>query len=339
MSGEEYPSSEKSRICPSCRMQISVLAVKCRFCGEEVGKPKEEQRTLSINDLGGEIIHHRAPSGSVMEALEAFRVEDGLDGAAQPSDQDGPAIPSVGPDGMPVLNEEQFGSTYDSGPSSITSVHARRPVTFLERFRTIGLAVGVLLLVIFLAVQAPAWLSKYRESDADAIEPTFENAAPGILARGGSPVAALEAAMAAVAHEDSAQNRRIAEDALAAVITAVRRLLNASPFDENNLTDASGMTNRASRLYPNEKTQDLVQEMRAERAAYRMSLIGIDSETKTATFQPNKPGSKAIMVKSGDMLAARFRVKSVGERFVILNDLIRHGRVVTFETGGGIRKQ
>ena len=57
-------------------MTISVLATKCRYCGEDVGKPKEEQRELSVNDLGGENVHHRAPSGSVMEALESFRLED-----------------------------------------------------------------------------------------------------------------------------------------------------------------------------------------------------------------------------------------------------------------------
>ena len=64
------------RLCPSCRMSIPVLAVKCRFCGEEVGRPRDETRKLSISDLGGQDSTMYAPSSSVMEALEAFRTEE-----------------------------------------------------------------------------------------------------------------------------------------------------------------------------------------------------------------------------------------------------------------------
>ena len=341
MSGEDNPKSEKSRICPSCRMQISVLAVKCRFCGEEVGKPKEEQRTLSINDLGGEVIQHRAPSGSVMEALEAFRVETGLDegGENQHQPEDAPVIPTVGPDGMPVLNEEGMDGGFDSAPSSITSVREKTPTTMQDRVKTIGLAVSGLLVVVVLVTQAPGWISKYRESDADAIEPVFTNSAPAILDRGGPPIQALEAAVAAIEHEDSAQNRRIAEDALDAVIGDVRRLLNASPFNENNMIDASSLTTRAAELYPNEGTRDLVEEMHDERSAYRMSVIKIDSGSDVATFQPNERGAEPLEVQVGDTIVGRFTVHSMTARSVTVQDTMRRGRVITFEIGGGIRKK
>ena len=43
---------EKDRTCPSCRSSISVFATNCRFCGEPVGKPKDEVRHLAAEDMG-----------------------------------------------------------------------------------------------------------------------------------------------------------------------------------------------------------------------------------------------------------------------------------------------
>ena len=68
--------ADKTRLCPHCRMPISVLATKCRFCGEEVGRPRDQSRSLTVDDLGGEGGSRYAPSSSVMEALESFRVEE-----------------------------------------------------------------------------------------------------------------------------------------------------------------------------------------------------------------------------------------------------------------------
>ena len=83
-SGQEEFPEEKTRICPSCRMRISVLATRCLHCGESVGRPKDETRELSTQDLGGETIYHRAPSGSVIDALEAFREEEDASAQAGP---------------------------------------------------------------------------------------------------------------------------------------------------------------------------------------------------------------------------------------------------------------
>ena len=83
---------EKMRLCPTCRMEISVLATKCRYCGEEVGRPRDETRSLSISDLGGETVQHYAPSSSVMEALEAFRSEEDSE---PPIEDDDPAAAGI----------------------------------------------------------------------------------------------------------------------------------------------------------------------------------------------------------------------------------------------------
>ena len=319
-------SEEKNRICPSCRMAISVLAVKCRFCGEEVGKPKEEQRTLSINDLGGEIIHHRAPSGSVIEALEAFRVETGLEG--DEPDESGEA-------GTLSEDDSAFDSDFGTGTkSAITSVYEKRPPTFQERFKIIGLIVGAITVLVFVGAKMPGWLDSYS-GDAKAVVTTYVNKAPGILERGGPPLDALKAAVDAIEFEDSAPHRKSAEDALSAVADEVHRLLGASPFNQINLSRASRLTTRAMDIYPGERTVELVEEVKGDSTVYKMSLINIDRETKTATFQPNAPGSPLMQVKKGDLLAGRLHVRLVTSRGVTLEDRLRGNRVVRFEVGGG----
>ena len=336
MEGGEALSSEKSRICPSCRMQISVLAVVCRFCGQEVGKPKEEQRTLSINDLGGESIHHRAPSGSVMEALEAFRVEADLEIIdSEKKAAGGEESAQAGSDGMPVLESDPFDTDFGSAnKSSISSVYEVKPPTIQERIKTIGLIVGGIVVLAFLGVQAPGWIDKWRGADADAVVSDYVNRAPGIIKRGGAPIDALVAAMEAIDHEDGAENRRIANDALAAVVGQVRSLLNEVPFKQKNLREASSLAARARDTYADEQVLQVLKEVAADSTAYRMSLVSIDSETKTASFQPNLPDSDPISVAKGDLLAERFFVRIVGTRTVTVEDRLRGNRIVRFEFGG-----
>ena len=327
-------SAEKSRICPSCRMQISVLAVKCRFCGEEVGKPKEEQRTLSINDLGGEVIHHRAPSSSVMEALEAFRVETGLEEEEVGTPQAGDSGALL-EDGVPMVDDDTYGSAFGSTPkSAITSVYKKTPPTFQERFKIVGLIVVGITLVVFIGAQLPEWIDAYR-GDADAVVTTYVNRAPGILERGGPPIDALVAAVEAIEFEDSAPHRKSAEDSVLALVEEVHGLLDASPFDQENLRNASVLATRAMGIYPSERSVELADEVKGDSAAYRMNLINIDRETKMATFQPNRPGLPLMQVKQGDLLAGRFRVRLVSTSFVTLQDRSRGNRSVRFKVGGG----
>lgn len=337
MGGEDPLKAEKSRICPSCRMQISVLAVKCRFCGEEVGKPKEEQRTLSINDLGGESIHHRAPSGSVLEAMEAFRVESGLESDEadrSPGASDGVSVPGVGPDGMPVLDDDPLGEHSGSGwNSAITSVHKIRPPTFQERVKTVGIIVGGIALLVFLGVQAPGWIEDYRLSRAGAVEPPFVNEAPRMLERGDPPIEVLKVAAQAIKFENSAPHRSSREDALKALIMQVEGLLNARPFDQRNLTKASGLIASALDIYPTERGRKIFDTVHNENKIYKMNLINIEKDTKVATFETND--SKLMDVEKDELLAERFFVRLVDTQYVTLVDTMRANRIVRFKVGGG----
>lgn len=43
---------DKIKICPFCREEISNFARKCRYCGEMVGDPLKDERTLTAEDIG-----------------------------------------------------------------------------------------------------------------------------------------------------------------------------------------------------------------------------------------------------------------------------------------------
>jgi tetratricopeptide (TPR) repeat protein len=43
---------DKIKICPFCREEISNFARKCRYCGEMVGDPLKDERTLTADDIG-----------------------------------------------------------------------------------------------------------------------------------------------------------------------------------------------------------------------------------------------------------------------------------------------
>lgn len=321
---------EKLRVCPSCRMQISVLAAKCRWCGEEVGKPKDETRTLSVHDLGGEHIQHRAPSGSVMEALEAFRVEETL--AASDSPQlGGPSLD---------LDFGGGGSGRSSGASAFTAARpsksARPPKSKVPLIA--GMAGGIAL-VVALAVVAPRLIGGIGEQNANANLPTYTNRAPGILASGGPAIDALQAAVEAIGHENSEKNRGIADEAAAALDKEVRDLLSKVPFSMENLQLASSLSNRGADLYPSEVTRALVSEVQEDNRAYKIVLLNLDGTNNSATFILNDAAGSRATVQPGGMLLDRFRVERVlaGTRMVTLSDTKRGNRPVVFEVGGTAR--
>ncbi len=318
---------EKLRVCPSCRMQISVLAAKCRWCGEEVGKPKDEARTLSVHDLGGESIQHRAPSGSVMEALEAFRVEETFATSEAPQ-LGGPSLD---------LDFGGGGSARSSGTSAFASARTSKPAKPAKsKVPLIAGIVAAIALVAVLAIVAPKLIGGLGGQNANANLPTYTNRAPGILASGGPAIDALQAAVEAIGHENSEKNRAIADEAVAALDKEVRDLLRRVPFNMENLHSASSLANRGADLYPTEVTRALVAEVQDDNRAYKIVLLNLDGATDSATFILNDAAGSRATVQPGGMLLDRFRVERVlaGTRMVSLSDTKRANRPVVFEAGG-----
>lgn len=321
---------EKMRVCPSCRMQISVLATKCRFCGEEVGKPKDETRTLSIHDLGGEQVYHRAPSGSVMEALESFRVDETLQRGTGPDDLGIELDPTGKIHGSGAAPSA---ADFDFKPAP-KPADKKKPASSGSRMGLVVAIVAALVLVVVAITAGPAILEKVNGPPEAPPVNTHVNQAPGILARGGPAIEALEAAVEAIGYEDSPENRRIAEDCVQALVKEVRELLNTRVFDAQKITQASNLAASAVSLYPNEVTRQALEEAKTDDQIYKMMLVDIDRTTDTAKFKLVGPGSPEVLVKEKDLLADRFYVRSiVGSKSVTLTDTKRNGRPVQYEKG------
>jgi len=320
MSSDELgqPQGEKTRICPSCRMQISVLAVKCRFCGEEVGKPKEEQRSLSISDLGGETIHHRAPSGSVMEALESYRAEEG-DGTGEAELPDDIATKAMSEFDV---DDAVFGATARKEQEASRQTQIQRAKR--NRLMQIGIAVAVLVVA---AVAVPMVLRSIDEKDAVAGDVVFVNRAPAAL-QAGEYLEALELATQAVQQDNSPDNRRILDEVVTALSGEVSAKMEMrSGWTRSTLRQAVALSENAATTYPNEVTENLRARALDEDTAYSVVLVSIDGDE--AVFQlPGSSETKFRVKKGENFYDERFEVEQVlsGTSQVFLRDSERNGR-------------
>lgn len=332
---------EKTRLCPSCRMEISVLATKCRFCGEGVGRPRDETRSLSINDLGGETVRHYAPSSSVMEAMEAFRSEH--DFKSNPPEDAGPERKSLfgiagkkkagaaqdGGDGLPQLDERSQALASLAMPTT-------KPATFkkpkgpsaTERAIQIG---GILVGVIVLLFVAKFAYEYFTAAPEEGIR-TKANPAEAMLARNEDPTKIVIAAAEALRTEKHSKNVDILEEAHKRFIDKINGLLNASPWTSQHLKDATRNVNDAFKVDSSAEIKKLVEEVTAETFAYNMSLLEISSDSKQATFglSQSEAGDSRVQADVGGIVNGRFKVMSIKGEKVQVEDTQRKGRLLTF---------
>lgn len=325
---QDRADREKLRTCPTCRMEISVLATRCRFCGSEVGRPKEAARSLTATDLGGETIYHRAPSGSVLDAMEAFRAEEETT-ISHPKSSPGTArvdeLPNLDMGAKDVLGLDD--------PKKITSAVRHAPPSGAERTRTIAIAVVVLIAVIFGAVKGFAFLQARSSQPEEGPVEQFENRAMSMLKSGGSPIKALAVAVEANNVDPSPQNSKIEEDVFLAVKAQVDKLIGAEKWSLDGLRMASTLSSEAVDLYPNPSSIALKTEVDAENSDYKLVLMS--TTANEATFKLNSP-RETVTVKRGDTILGRFFVQSVVGQTVKLEDSKRDGRVVTFDRPGSL---
>lgn len=342
MSDEYGPGfAEKSRLCPSCRMSISVLATKCRYCGEEVGKPKDESRRLSTEDLGGETIVHRPTTESVMEALAAFRAEEEAS-MSESSDRStrGTKEPASSSDpGLPELNEESQGlASIESGASFKRQDGPRKgfETTWKQRLVPIAAAVAGLMLVLFGGVAGAAWLQEYLENRNRVPEVTFFNQAPALIAQGADPIKVLDAAAEAFRHVRNDENKKIVEEAQQAVVKQFYGYLDADDWSMQKISEASVLAAQALALHPSTITTRLKYEGDEENSLYRMMLKKVDAGAGTATFSLNNPDTPSITVETNDVIEDRFIVKRISNRSVRVEDTRRRNsrgqyRIITYQ--------
>lgn len=353
MANAQDPKEEKSRICPSCRNSISVLATKCQYCGERVGRPKEELRTLSISDLGGESIHHRVISSSVLDAMESFRADE--QSATEDVNEDFEASAVIGrrrksePDGvsmepgfedLPTLDEGNqdilgMGLKNDSDSGTTASRKSGAEASTRTRLISVVKMAGVIIVLLFVGVKGVGWTRAYMEEQDKDQKPQFVNRAPAMIKRGAAPLDILAAASNAVAHDENSENLKILETSLGMIVDEVKSHLNSRRWSLEELNRASSLVADALRIHPGETTIALDKEVKEENAAYKMVLMAIDVENETATFTLNRTGAPTVTVEKGETVGERFVLRNIiGRSKTRMSDTLRNDRSVTFLLGG-----
>lgn len=344
---------DKMRLCPTCRMEISILATKCRFCGEDVGRPREEQRKLTVEDLGGETIEHYAPSSSVMEALEAFRSEEALRRKQTGQKKSSifsrqsrvEQVPSVGQPlktGLPPLDAYSR-SLASTGGLSRTSVVAKRRVnrrvsrTFSAspwmRMVLWVLAAAVAAALLYLALMKG--VPRIRALVLARSSPTVDapqNPAAVMLESDASPLEILEAAVTHQRRYDNAENREIVEKAAARVEEYVAGLLAKNPYDRENLRQAWDMASKAHAVSPTNRLLDLKNRVSAEVRIYSAMLVNAEPEAK--------PPHAVLRIVDSDMNETEVTVRE-GESFLegrFQLTLVKRDEVCLVDTAYGERK-
>ena len=332
-------------------MEIPVLAVKCRFCGEEVGRPRDETRQLSVKDLGGETIQHYTPSDSVMDAIEAYRAEMQAEQAAaedaarktrksffrrrQPDPPPPPqqtvddlpiAPPPLETDAPPPLTAADF-----AVPPLSRSTPPPAPQTLAHRAAFWGAMAAIAVVVILGAFQALTVVQGFFVREEPPGPSGFVNRAPAIIQRGGPPLEALEAAVEALQHDQTDRNREIADQAAQLVAAQVEDLLNAVQWLPENVLTASQIAHRASDLYPTAAMRQLREQAKEEVFLYQMNLVSADRDEGEAVLSITARDGRRdrVEVAVGDTIQERFVLQRVAADRIVLEDaqrLSRHGR-------------
>jgi len=338
---------DKTRLCPTCRMEISVLATKCRFCGEEVGRPREEQRTLTIEDLGGETIEHYAPSNSVMEALEAFRSEESfrksraaVEAKKKPSifgrhriseeKEDTSEIPETK---LPPLDAYSRSLAASVAPPPVKSYspykRKLRDGGLPDWYRSAAIFIFSAIVIAVIAFAGIKSAPKIRAMISSQNENQFmpPNPAISLLESGEDLVEVLDVAVKHQRKYDNPESRATLEDIKNKVKRHIEELLAQNPFDQNNLSKAWEKASKAYNYCPSEDLLELKNKVSAEVRLYGAMLLNTDVESKppVAEFSLVGPDTKEIhvTVKEGDFFCEnRFQLTLVKRDEVCLIDTL-----------------
>ncbi len=331
---EERPAEEKTRLCRSCRMEISVLAVKCRFCGETVERHRETTRMLTIEDLGGERIGDYSPSSDVLHALESFRAE-----MAGPNSQQ-----AAGGAGLPPLDEHSqamASAVTWSAPSTAGMDEQVSPDVWKRKLAYLGAFVAALLVLYLGGLHVGAMMREYREDPLP--RETTQSRVPELMEQGAAPVEILEAAAEAARRENTPLHRAQLEQARALVSAEVQRLLDSETWDRAHLQRAGAIAHHAysaDSSAPMRRLRDTVNE---ERWAYNMLIREIDESSGEAqvrlTLLHPYEEDREVTARAGEVIEDRFRISSINGRGnnVRLVDTKRNDRGLTLDMMGNIR--
>jgi hypothetical protein len=282
-------------------MPISVLATKCRYCGDLVGRPREKDRQLSVLDLGGSISSGYGAGEGLLDALEAFRREE-LAALAQKGEPRGkwyrlfkrPAQPpgSDSSGALAIVYSVALGVLIVLGVLFALGVLIPAGALFVMGVPfTMGVlfAPGLLLLIVlFLGAVLLNFLRRnhqtrrnagtapaIRNTDAapatenPAIAPAINNPAIAILDGNGPVLNALKAAVKTLSKSDTRGDRIVLQRARRQVMREVNVLLDSTPRTWAKLDLAAELVIEALSVDPcSEVLRGLSKEVNEELALY-----------------------------------------------------------------------
>jgi len=333
---------DSMRLCPTCRMPISVLATRCRHCGEEVARPRREEKQLTLKDLGGEQTTNYTVSGNVMDALELFREEqlsaqeverqqrEQASGTWFGRKQGAPERPGGGhSNDMPELDANSrdlagLDMLGDLGSSATRRKAPRRNLgpTPQERLIQIGGVVVGLIVMYFVATWGWGRYQDYQVEQEALRNPAYTSEALSMLAAGKPVIECLQEAVRAVRQTDSPENRDALEQTRARVVDDINKLLNGAAYSRDELDKASMLASRAALEDGEFSIQALDAAVKSEIAAYSLILLSLDVKTQRAKFKLHDPSVAQAEqeVGVGDYVGGRFVVQSIIEGQVRLID-------------------
>ena len=331
-------------------MEISVLATKCRFCGDNVGRPRDESRQLSIDDLGGETVAHYAPSSNVMDALESFRAEEtasqqhieepqkkrhGRKAKGEAAEASTDADESI-----PELDERSKALASIALPSSKPKVQA--PATpepgWVRKCVYVGATVAALIILYFGGLKA---LAVIKEWTKEPEPPPFKYESQALTYfEGDEPVTmqdiedAVSEATNAIIKDPSESNLQVRQEVRAKAAEYIHALLDADDFSERHLAEAVKLAHQLVKRDEAEEFTKLQMEVTQESDAYHMNLLRCDSEKDTATFNAVPGHDGDVTVKVGEEFGGRFKLDKCYSGYVVVIDQQRGGRRVEFSMPG-----
>ena len=337
---------DKLRLCPTCRSQISIFATKCKFCGEVVGRPRDEARQLTVDDLGGYEGSSYVISGDLADAMEAFRHEQMAQSEREHAEAQGkrhgtwlgrkkdldkePAQEPPAPGAQPPGITEQLMSI-----SAFSQTRRRRPPP-QERVWTRKLALlgGFVAAVVILYFGGGYAKAKYDEylAKKHAVPVVHVDNYAGDYLKAGDLLGALREARRAQGEADNTENRHIADEVREAIRDQVADLVNAKDWQKELLNQASRLVANAQRIDPDSK---LLQEVRKEvdREVFHYSLrieeIHLEPGGKARVFlEVQEPGRQRELVvkEKGQQVSGRFVIKSITRDQIRFEDTQRKGR-------------
>ena len=337
VTSDQYGDQDETRLCPTCRMPISILATRCRYCNDEVGRPRKEQETLTVKDLGGQTKASYTISGNVMDALESFRAEEitaqelerrqkeeassswfghraGGGMGSDPGFQSDPDMPELD------ASHQDLASI---GGHSSSSQLSRAPESALPMNLRL-VAGGVIGLVALFILLGTVWVVYFSGDTAPLQQgPVSVNRASQMLQQGAPILEVLKEANRAFRADDSGENESIVTDVRDQVVQNVQALLATKPWKSTDLSHASHMVTQAALIDSSDTIKKLSELVRGEVAAYSLVLSYVDAEGQRATFtlqDSSSHNTDKVTVRTNEMVQGRFLIKHISPKNVRMVD-------------------